>query len=204
LTGPVRAKGLKLDRGLVNFAFKPSVGIVAKRIDILGLDIRSFREPLTEAVKKVMIPSIQKNFRVGGRPPWEPLAEYTQTRRAGDGFSAEGPILVRKGTLQRNMGFMSIWTINQNFAAIKDLPARIWYGKVQQEGYGSFASVVRDLGGDVKGAIERTGQATDRKTAIPARPFVDIQPEDARAIQDIFDTWLAKRALLAGYIPGRR
>jgi phage gpG-like protein len=197
----VRAKGLKLDKGLVNFAFKPSVGIVAKRIDILGLDIRSFREPLTESVKKVMIPSIQKNFQIGGRPGWEDLADYTQERREKEGFGASEPILVRKGTLQRNMGFLSIWTITPTFAAIKDLPERIWYGKVQQEGYGSFAAVVRERGGDVKAALAGTGSRTDKAVHIPARPFVDIQPEDAGAIQDVFDKWLTRRALAAGFVP---
>lgn len=204
MTRPFRARGLKLDRGIVNFTFRPSVGIVARRIDRLGLDIRSFREPLTDSVRKVMIPSIKKNFQVGGRPEWESLAEYTQTRRENEGFSPAGPILVRKGTLQRNMGYMSIWTITESFAAIKDLPERIWYGKIQQEGYGSFAAVVRRAGGDVKEALHHTGKSTDAKIQIPARPFVDIQPEDARNIQKVFDEFIAKRALKAGFIPQGR
>lgn len=54
----------------VQMFFTPSMGIMARRVDKLGLDIRSFREPLKRAIRNVVIPSIAENFAVGGRPSW--------------------------------------------------------------------------------------------------------------------------------------
>lgn len=182
-------KGLKLDPNLLQFEFKPSIGIVAKRIDKLGVDIRSFREPLKRAVQQVMIPSIRKNFDEEGRPnPWEPLSEYTVKLRGND-----SPILDRSGKLKRNMGFLSIWTITPTFATIKDLPQRIWYGKLQQAGFGGFAAVVQRHQVDFREALSHVGTSSDAKVHMPARPFVMIQSEDSDAITAVFSKWLDER-----------
>jgi phage gpG-like protein len=193
------AQGLKLDRNLVNFEFKPSVGIVAARIFTLGRDISSFKEPLTEAVRKVMIPSIQTNFNVGGRPTWEPLADYTLQRREEEGYGRGNEPLIRTGQLQFTMRSMSTWQITDKFATVRDLPAKVWYGKLQQQGYGSFGASVVAAGGDIKKAVASLGKGGDAKVVIPARPFVMIQEEDGRAIQVIFDKWITKQALKAGF-----
>lgn len=199
---PVAARGLRVDQGVgvkLGWAFQPSIGILARDIDKLGLDIRSFREPLTRAIKQVMIPSIRKNFTQGGRPePWEPLADYTQELRYAQGYSPVGPILVRSGSLMRNMGFLSMWTVTQNFATIKDLPQRIWYGKVQQSGIGGFAALVSKHGGDIGKAISQVDEHRSRAVNIPARPFVLIQEGDANDIQKVFDVWLGERAARSG------
>lgn len=197
----VPARGLRIDRAIVGFEFKPSVGILARDIDKLGQDIRSFKVPLTRSVREVMIPSIRENFEAQGRPEaWEPLAEYTQKRRAEEGYSAGGPILQRKGLLMRTMGYVSIWTITTSFATIKDLPQRIWYGKLHQSGYGSFAAVVARHGGNISAALEETG-AGAKKVRIPQRQFVMIHPEDADAIQYVFSVWLGER--IAGVVKRR-
>lgn len=197
-----RVGGLRLDRGLVSFEFHPSIGILARDIDKLGLDIRSFKEPLTRAVRQVMIPSIRQNFAVGGRPPWETLAEDTMKLREQGGYGPGGPILVRTGALQRNMGYLTMWTVTSNFATIKDLPARIWYGKIHQSGYGSFGSLVRTAG-SAKEALAQTGTRHDAKISIPARPFVMFQPEDILAIEEVFGTWLDERILRSGKFVSR-
>jgi phage gpG-like protein len=117
----------------VKWEIRPSVGIVAKDVERLGLDIRSFREPLTRIVKNVMIPSIKKNFAQGGRPPWEPLAEATIKARH---FSA-WPILEVSGTLKRRATQLGIWDIGLTTATVRALPGDAFYGVFHQAGAGS-------------------------------------------------------------------
>jgi phage gpG-like protein len=162
-------KGLRIDEGLT-FEFKPSVGLSAKRIDKLGMDIRSFREPLKRSIQRVLAPSFKANFRAGGRPErWQPLADETVELRG-----SSTPILVRSGRLMKTIQQFNIWSINETQAAITDLPEKIWYGKVQQ-------------GGLVKGGkIDAAGN-------IPARPFVLIQGEDYDKIERVFQDWFVER-----------
>jgi phage gpG-like protein len=209
---------IRFDRSIMAFNFQPSLGIVAKNVERLGIDIRSMREPLTRSVRQVMVPSIRKNFDSGGRPAWEPLAPSTIARR---NFSA-WPILVRKGKLRRGVTTISVWTITQTAATIKDLPDRIWYGKVHQAGY-SGGNNARDWFSAYKEAARRQlgPRATekdvnnfafklfDRDQAkrgptpvqisdIPARPFALFQDEDLEDIQEVFADWLEERARRVG------
>src|SRR6185503_20125327 len=84
----------------VEVNFEPSLALLARRVDKLGADIRSFRVPLKMAIQQVVIPSIRKNFDQGGRPTWEPLSEHTIRNRKG----GTQP-LVRTGLLRRQMGY---------------------------------------------------------------------------------------------------
>ena len=149
--------------------FQPSPAIIAAGLLKMADDVSSAREPLTKAVKEVMIPSFQKNFDSGGRPGWQPLADYTVEVRG-----SATPILVRSGALQRTMGQMGIWTITDQHAVIERLPENVWYGNIHQSG-------------------------SRKKTVIPARPFALIQPEDEEKIVEIFDEWLGERAAKAGW-----
>lgn len=184
------------------FDFIPSIGIFAGKIDKLGVDIRSFREPLTRAVKEVMIPSIAANFEYGGRPPWPPLADATWATRGALGWSGGGPLML-SGDLYKTMQQLNIWTITQQSATIRDIPQKVWYGKVHQAGAGGGG------GGSVR-KITMSGRSARKKGAlyqnlgsggdsgrgyvnIPARPFVLIQPEDHEAIIEIFEDWLQDR-----------
>lgn len=65
--------------------FKPSIALTVAAFNTLGVNVKSFKEPLKRAIKKVMIPSIKENFDVGGRPTWEPLSEETQIRKVNSG-----------------------------------------------------------------------------------------------------------------------
>lgn len=184
------------------FDFKPSVGIFAGGIDKLGVDIRSFKEPLTRAVKEVMIPSIRTNFEVSGRPSWPPLSDYTWAARGARGWEG-GDILMLSGELYKTMQQQNIWTITQQSASIRDIPERVWYGKVHQAGAGGGGGgAVRKLTNSGRKARRRGGLyqnlggggSTGRGYVnIPARPFVLIQPEDHEAIQEIFREWLQER-----------
>lgn len=170
----------------VDLYFQPSVGISARKMDKLRLNIKSFREPLKRSIQQVMIPSIRQNFDSGGRPAWEPLLSNTIANKGGD----DRP-LIRSGALRRTMGYMNIWTIDSEKAMITDLPDRIWYGKVHQAGLGGTAE-----GFDDEVTKKRVNLGDDG--AIPARPFVVLQREDADAIDRVFNEWLGERIALAG------
>lgn len=170
--GNIRVKGLRLDIDL-QFQFKPSIGIQAARLEKFGMDIRSFKEPLKRSIQQVLAPSFRKNFDMEGRPDaWAPLADYTVEARG-----SAGPILNRSGLLKRTIQQLNIWSIDTQKAAILDLPAKVWYGKLHQGGY--------------KG----TGAAT---FSFPPRPFVLIQDEDYDAIEAVFLKWLQERAIASG------
>lgn len=157
----------------ISIDFSPSPFIVAAEFDKLGVNIKSFKEPLTRAIKTVMVPSFRENFDVEGRPAWDPLTDATIARRTYEGFDA-GPILERTGTLRKVASQMNIWKIDgrAGTAFIADLPDRAWYGKVMQSGLGADAI---DAG------------------SIAARPWAVIQDQDAVEIEDIFLTWLEER-----------
>lgn len=215
-------ENLRFDRSIQAFEFKPSLGIVAKSIDKFRMDIRSFREPLKRSVQQVMIPSFRENFIVGGRPSWEPLAVETVRKRG-----ATGPILIRSGKLKRGVTTLSIWTITDKAATIKDLPPRIWYGKVHQGGsaggrfsannwfkpYQAAARKVLGPEANQKEIDELGFKMFDRRLVqhgpaprdaahIPARPFAVFQEEDIDRIQNIFADWLIERAQRAGVFSG--
>lgn len=164
----------------------PAVGILAKDIDKLGLDIRSFRVPLTRAVKQVIIPSIRKNFDVEGRPRWAALSSATVELRGEN-----HPILRRSGALRRGATQFNIWTIGRTSAIVQHLPDRVWYGYLHQAGYGQAT------------AAQLTGEITGEEAPIriPQRQFIMLQREDADAIHAIFHEWLGER--MAGVVHKR-
>ena len=210
---------IRFDRRITGFEFRPSLGIVAKDIDRLAMDIRSMREPLRRSVRDVMVPSIRRNFDQGGRPAWEPLAPATIARR---NYSA-WPILERSGKLRRGVTTISVWTITQTAATIKDLPERIWYGKVHQAGsegsgggggkwftayqkkasellgFGATKKEINDLAYKIfDKRQQRHGPAPVSTAEIPARPFAVFQEEDLDDIQEVFADWLEERARRVG------
>jgi phage gpG-like protein len=132
--------GIRFDN-MVNlgFSFTPSLALSAKQFDKLGVDIRSFREPLKRSIQKVIAPSIGQNFLSNGRPEgWAPYADGTAEMKARDPKNKYGPddMLRRSGLLWKTMQQYNIWTVTQTQAAILDLPDKIWYGALHQAGFG--------------------------------------------------------------------
>jgi phage gpG-like protein len=179
---------------------EPSIGIIARKIDKLGLDIRSFREPLKRSVQRVMGPSFQANFDAGGRPlPWRPLADETVRQKRGNAKP-----LTRTGKLRKAVGQLNIWTISRETAFVSDLPSRVWYGKVHQAG-ADYQVLVRnpasleDYGRmyDMFDIIRSRSDAPEgfmySNVSIPRRRFIVMQDEDADAIEQIFLDWLGER-----------
>jgi phage gpG-like protein len=182
-----------------SYAFEPSIAITTGRIDKLGLDIRSFREPLHDAVTSVMTHSILANFDAQGRPAWEPLSEDTWRTRAAQGWGGGG-ILLKSGLLRKVSIQVNIWTISATSATIRDLPSKIWYGKVHQSGAGGGSP----KGGGVKvlakkgagGITKFAGKSTENARGyvnIPQRQIFIIQKEDETEIVEIFREWLEGR-----------
>jgi phage gpG-like protein len=202
--------GLRLDSGIISFEFKPSVGILARDIDLLGMRLSTFREPLQRSIVEVMIPSIRKNFEAEGRPGWTPMAESTRLIRARLGDRGSSRLLHRTGALEAAATSESLWSVTDVFAAVKALPASVGYGNVHQEGYGGMGRQVKahmKRGVSPGAAAKAAMKALDKKILsggmagggggstvnIPARPFVLFQDEDEDAIMEIFDLWLAEQ-----------
>lgn len=222
--------GLRLDRIVsIKWDIKPSVGLVAKDIQRLGLDIRSFREPLTRAIKTVLIPSIRKNFDAGGRPAWDPLAEPTVVSR---GYSA-WPILEVTGKLRKRATQFNIWDIGVTSATVRSLPSDAFYGVYHQAGAsrggsggasallqhapGSKAAealigrflprAAKELGPKATASHVRNraiGMLMDEGNgwSLPSRPFIMYQPDDVDKIQAVFIEWMTERAIKSGRFVG--
>lgn len=180
--------GLRIDPNVQVFTFLPSLGIIAAQVEKLGLDIRSFREPLKRSIQQVLAPSFRTNFEVGGRPSWEPLAPYTIQKKGGNTRP-----LIRSGKLMRVIQQLNIWTITPNAASLQDLPEAVWYGKVHQAGIGTgFSTTIRNA--------EARRQARGSLANIPQRQFVMIQDQDIEAIDEVFSKWLMERMIRSGFV----
>jgi phage gpG-like protein len=167
----------------------------------LGLDLHSFREPLTRSIRLVMMPSIAKNFDEEGRPEkWEELAQYTVQVR-GDAH----PILTRTGALKRAASSFTIWSVGSASATIRSLPPHVWYGYLHQEGYGSIrVKALRMLGGhgtekEIAKVSNYIAQQAEKKRgaskfAIPQREFILFQREDIEMVQEVFIEWMEAQA----------
>jgi phage gpG-like protein len=190
---------------LPRLTFSPTIGIATNRINKLGLDIRSFREPLKRSIQRVLAPSFVKNFDSGGRPSWQPLSEGTLEQRRNFGISGDA-ILIRTGLLRRTMGQLNIWDITPTMAVISHMPDKVWYGAIHQSGLssGSMAAKIKKHGSARK-AFEsvqddiissmRSGKAIKGSQGIhiPQRQFVLLQDNDIEAIEAIFLDWIEER-----------
>lgn len=208
----------------MKFDVRPSVGMVAKDIRRLGMDIRSFREPLKRAIRLVLIPSIKQNFKEEGRPKWSQLTDQTAKLRGGNYH----PILHVSGTLEKRATQERTWSIGLTSATIRRLPADAYYGVFHQAGVGVIESGWRRLSKHAAGSREAealiaqfipkaaaelgpnaaashihnraVGMLIDsgRDYAMPARPFIGYQPADVDKISAIFLEWMTERAIAVG------
>jgi phage gpG-like protein len=193
----------------ITFDFSPSVLITAGKIDRFAGAISSFKEPLTQAITEVMIPSFRANFAESGRPDkWEPLAEGTLDIRRRMGGDQSPLPLVKTGALMMAATSIDPWKIGDAAAIFTDLPENVWYGKIHQGGYEgrSMKALARKMGGSnnalnhiikqqqiamaTGGTISGGGVPT-----IPARPFILFQDEDEDDITEIFIDWVDRKLL---------
>lgn len=159
--------------------FKPEPVVVAAAFEKFGMDIRSFKEPLDRAVRKVFAPSLAQNFEEGGRPPWIPLSDITVAEKARKGVSDPGKILVRTGALAKKASQYNFWKINGPAGEAyisQDTLGRVFYGVYHQFGMAAGAD----------------------QPGYPARPWAVFQPQDMDEVEVIFFEWIEERALRAG------
>lgn len=170
---------------------------MAARVETLRMNIRSFKEPLTEAIRKVMVPSIRKNFDEGGRPAWEPLSAATLEIRERWGIGGDSPLILF-GNLRRTATQINIWTITSKDAMVMGLPPNVWYGAIHQAGYEGTEAPAKGKDLSFKAQLARWGGSSGKQVAsIPARPFIVLQPEDEADIEDVFMAWLYKKVNIA-------
>lgn len=205
--------GLRFDGHIegigMGWQISPSLGLVAKDVDRLALDIEDMKVPIRRSIEQVMIPSIKKNFMEEGRPtPWQDLAEYTVEVRG-----TTSPILVRTGALVRGVTQLSIWDISKESATVRGLPQYIWYGAIHQEGLGSFGKYIakakKQLGPKAstlavnKLAFDMFDESGSFKMGIPQRQFLLFQEDDEDDIMQVFAEWLEDEAKRVGRFTGR-
>jgi phage gpG-like protein len=131
----------------------------------LALDIggtNRMREPLLRVAREVLSPSIEENFRVGGRPKWARVDQGSTYRTGRRG----GPPLDVTGTLKRAATAFARFQVRNNTMTYGNFPPSAWY------------------------AVVHDNAAISAKAGIPNRPFALIQKEDEPAIGRVFMEWL--------------
>lgn len=184
-----------------------TAAILARDIDKLRVDIRSFKVPLKRSIQQVIAPSFQTNFDVGGRPPWEPWSEFTPEIKRRTGRPVR-KLMIQSGKLRRVSGQLNLWDISRTEAFLSDLPSRVWYGRLQQLGYEGVATVNDEpvptaTGEELAEFALREDTVKFGAPDIPARPFLVFQDEDVDKIERVFVFWLSERMAQAGFkVPG--
>lgn len=133
------------------------------------------RKLFEEIRDEVVIPSIETNFRVGGRPKWDPITEATFLWRGGTrgGYVAAGLAgsltpLDHTGRMRRMASAKARFTIRNNEMTYGNWPAtRSW-------------APIHDFGG-FAGGVE-----------IPQRQWAVFQREDIVAIEEITNDWIER------------
>lgn len=125
---------------------------------------------------EVNIPSIEKNFEVGGRPRWEPLSPSTTGlgKAAFIESAASGNIggrkpLTKTGQMRRAATAKARFRIRRNEMHYGQWPSKRWFGPVHN---------LPDL---------------SKKAQVPNRPFTLIYPEDKVAAGEIMLDWVEDR-----------
>lgn len=140
--------------------FWRDINVLETVIDVLGMRLSDFQEPLRFALEYIILPSVEMNFARGGRPAWQPLAASTVGRRGGQ----LGPILYRTGALFNAATDASNWTVTQNLLTLTSISDKVSYAGYHQLGA--------------------------PRANIPARPYVEFQPQDIEDITSLFEAWV--------------
>ncbi len=126
------------------------------------------REPLQEIAKEVLAPSIDKNFKVGGRPKrWKqssPVSTY-RTQKKGE----DEPTLWVTGKMKRAASALKRFKVRENTLTYGYFPPTLWYAMVHDSA------------------------SSSTRANIPHRPFALIQPDDVPKMERILMDWVEKR-----------
>lgn len=187
---------------------QPSPVLLAAEMLAVATSLDDFHTPLERCVKKIMMPSIRKNFDSQGRPSWAPLSQATLNRRKSSGQGVTNRILSRTGALRRRAASFKIWTIQKDAAFIQTVgegSGGVPWAKLHQEGMegsgGSIGRIIRNGIPQIPTAVLRDGdQVVEGYSGdIPARPFLVVQTEDEEAMEQEFDKWIAETFAANGW-----
>lgn len=150
------------DRALNMF----SGDLAALSRDLAGTN--RMRQPLLEIAKEVLAPSIDKSFKVGGRPKrWEASSPVSTYRLQKDGESE--PTLWVTGKMKRAASALARFKVRENTMTYGYFPPTLWYAMVHDS-----ASV-------------------SARADIPHRPFALIQSEDVPKMERILMDWVERQ-----------
>lgn len=153
--------------------------------------------------------SVLRNFEVGGRPAWPPWARSTAKQRARRG---KGRLLRFNATLQNSLQQAAALRITGPRSL--EIGTNVQYAAAHQFGFTGTVQIPEHLrrvrSRDVWARVERTSKKTGKRykqrvvvqkgtttvhahpahLRIPPRPFLMIQPEDWRMIEQTLDAHL--------------
>ncbi len=148
-----------------------ALGMFSRDLADLGRDLagaNSMKQPLLDIAREVLAPSIDKNFKVGGRPSrWErssPISAY-RTLKGGE----SEPTLWVTGKMKRAASAFARFKVRENTMTYGYFPPTLWYAMVHDS-----ASV-------------------SARANIPHRPFALIQADDIPKMGDILMDWIEKQ-----------
>jgi phage gpG-like protein len=106
-------------------AFIPTGFFLGNAVMRISDGLQDRKEVLEQCIREVMVPSIETNFRVGGRPMWAPYSPQTR--------NTSGQMLVNTGELKDAATSEGIWTVSDEAAEAR-LPDGVDYGAFHQFG----------------------------------------------------------------------
>lgn len=155
--------GLKVNRFPIEIdirPFKVNSDLLHASTFALARKLGDMNNPLVRSIKKVVIPSMLRNYFMQGRPSWQPLAESTIERRTAKGGFVR--MLIDTEKMAKMSTSWPIWKINRTEANMEALDSIVPYARYHQSG----------------------------TSKMPARPFALLQLTDVEEIVIIFDNWI--------------
>lgn len=156
--------------GIANFPFEIDVRPFRMNADLikastfrLAAQFGDMRVPLKTSVDKVIIPSMDKNFMVQGRPTWPPLDTETFVTKFRTPSEYNAALsLIRTGKMYETITAGFYWRIGRDKADMELLDKAVPYAKYHQSG----------------------------TKKMPQRQFALLQQQDIERIVVIFDSWI--------------
>lgn len=174
--------------------------IYAYKIDRLSMSFKSFRDPLNESLRSVILPSINKNFDAQGRPHWKRLSKKTLYNRMIEGYP-RGPILQKSGKLRKEVTKKNLWVVGaDNVLSFRAnfLDQKVPYASVHQGGARIPRNIVThslhtSLYTDQYKETSRMWSPGGDMGQIPARPYIKLTPDEEIEIYGIFVAFMVRK-----------
>lgn len=143
--------------------FRTNADLIRESTFRLARQLGDMRIPLTTSVNKVIIPSMDKNFMVQGRPTWPPVDTETLVRKFRTPSEYNAALtLIRTGKMYETITAGHYWRITRETADMEQLDNVVKYAKFHQSG----------------------------TKKMPQRQFALLQQQDVERIVVIFDSWI--------------